>query len=274
MAAAQVLLNHLELAGICCKDFKAPLHKACQQSDAAAVLDWLGRHTGGNLLSGKQALLIQTLDTGAGKQGYDHTQHASTQALITAVQSELESQKLLDACPSEDEVQQVISNQEATLLQLQSKLKSLQALSSATKEKSTATAQSIAVSRHHQRIGARRDSNAKRLAGQQDACNTLLLNTEKTAAVLQAKFEQHSSNWLLSLSDLQNVHQQDAKFRVEMDRSGRLSCCGLLQACMLLYSMLLKLLMLCVCTSHCTKHLAVLPLYARFNGVLSLNAVH
>ncbi|KAL0051380.1 hypothetical protein WJX82_006427 [Trebouxia sp. C0006] len=218
MAAAQVLLEHLELAGICCKDFKAPLQKACQHSDAAAVLDWLGRLTGGNLLSDKQALLLQNLDTKAGKQGYDHTQHASTEALITAVQRELESQKLLDAYPSEDEVQQIIANQEATLLQLQSKLKSLQALSSATKKQSIATAQSIAVSGHDQRISSRRDSNAKRLAGQQDACNTLLRKTEKTAALLQAKFEQHSSSWLLSLSDMQIVHQQDAKFRTEMDR--------------------------------------------------------
>ena len=230
MAAAQVLLEHLELAGICCKDFKAPLQKACQHSDAAAVLDWLGRLTGGNLLSDKQALLLQNLDTKAGKQGYDHTQHASTEALITAVQRELESQKLLDAYPSEDEVQQIIANQEATLLQLQSKLKSLQALSSATKKQSIATAQSIAVSGHDQRIGARRDSNAKRLAGQQDACNTLLHNTEKTAALLQAKFEQHSSSWLLSLSDMQNVHQQDAEFRAEMDRSEHVSCCMLFQA--------------------------------------------
>ena len=230
MAAAQVLLEHLELAGVCCKDFKAPLQKACQHSDAAAVLHWLGRLTGGNLLSDKQALLLQTLDTKAGKQGYDHTQHASTEALITAVQRELESQTLLDAYPSEEEVQQIIANREATLLQLQSKLKSLQALSSATKKQSIATAQSIAVSGHDQRIGARRDSNAKRLAGQQDACNTLLHNTEKTAALLQAKFEQHSSSWLLSLSDMQNVHQQDAEFRAEMDRSEHVSCCMLFQA--------------------------------------------
>ncbi len=250
MAAAQVLLEHLELAGICCKDFRAPLQKACQHSDAVAVLDWLGRLTGGNLLSDKQALLLQTTHTKAGKEGYDHTEHASTQALITAVQHELESQKLLDACPSEDEVQQIIANQEATLLQLQSKLKSLQALSSATKKQSIATAQSTAVSGHDQRIGARRDSNAKRLASQQDACNTLLRNTEKTAALLQAKYEQHSSSWLLSLSDMQNVHQQDAKFRTEMDRSEHVSCCMLFQACMLLQNTLSKQLADAMCVSH------------------------
>ena len=255
MAAAEVLLEHLELAGVCCKDFNAPLQKACQHSDAAAVLDWLGRLAGGNLLSDKQALLLQTLDTKAGIQGYDHTQHASTQALITAVQRELESQKLLDAYPSEDEVQQMIANQEATLLQLQSKLKSLQALSSATKKQSMITAQSMAVSGHHERICARRDSNANRLAGQQDACNTLLHDTGKTAALLQAKFEQHSSSWLLALSDMQNVHQQDAKFRTEMDRSEHVSCCMLLQACMLFQSMLLKQLADAMCVIHTVPHI-------------------
>ena len=255
MAAAQVLLEHLDLAGICCKDFKAPLQKACQHSNAAAVIDWLGRLTGGNLLSDKQALLLQSLDTKAGKQGDDHTQHASTEALITAVQRELLSKKLLGAHPSEDEMQQIIANQEATLLQLQSQLQSLQALSSATKKQSQATAHSIAVSGHDQRIGARRDSNAKRLAGQQDACNTLLRNTEKTAALLQAKFEQHSSSWLLSLSDMQNVHQQDAKFRTEMDRSEHVSCCTLVQACILLQSMLLKQLADAMCVSHAVQNI-------------------
>lgn len=221
MAASVALLHDLELAGICCKDFKAPLEKACQDSSVAAVLDWLGRQASGNLLSSKQGVLLQHLGPDADTRGQAYKpSDASSQALITTVQRELESYSLLEACPSEEEIRQDIRHQEGTLLQLQSKLRSLQALSSAAVKHSDASAQPESATKHHQqRTLTRLADNAKRLDSQQAACNTLLHDTEQAVADLQANLGQQASGWLLSLSDLQNLHQQDVKFHAEMDRS-------------------------------------------------------
>ena len=219
MAVAQALLDRLELAGIDCKDFRQPLQQACQDSSSASILQWLARKLDGNLLSNNQALLLSALCAEAGDcQNQVSTSEARVkQDLIAAVKQELDSQSLLDVCLSEEELQQSIAIQEATLLQLQAKLKSLQALGSAITKQSSEHLQPVA-EYHEKRTDARLSGTAKRLAGQQKACNTLLHDTQQTASDLRAIFTQHSSTWLLSLADLQNLHQQDTQHQIETDR--------------------------------------------------------
>jgi len=195
------------------------LQKACQDSSSLAVLEWLGRQADEGLLSDNQALLLQQLNPEVTARPRDQASPVPIQKLITRVQQERESHSLLEVCPSEEELCRSIAHQEATLLQLQSQLRSLQALSSATNKQSPAAAQSQAVAKYHDKhTNSRLAINRKRLDDQQAACNTLLHETHQTASDLHTKFEQHSSSWLLSLSDLQSLHKQDAQFQADMDR--------------------------------------------------------
>ena len=229
MTAAQALIKRLELAGIPCKEFEESLQQACADDSCTAVLEWLTSQATDNLLSDRQVALSQRSDA----EDYQQAQPPTTpdlDPLITAVQREEQAKSILQACLSEDQLQEAIVEQEAKLLQLQAKLKSLQALSSLITKQAPAS-KPLQAAAAHQNVQAERrhDSNQRRLQSQQDALNTLLQEVNQTIAGLQAKFSLQRMSWLLSLSNLHILHQKDAAFQQEMDRS--VHCCYLHPCC-------------------------------------------
>ena len=223
MTAAQALIKRLELAGIPCKEFEDSLQQACANDSCTAVLEWLTTQATDNLLSDRQAALMQRSDT------EDHQRPPTSpdlDPLIIAVQKEEQSKSMLQACLSEDELQEAIIEQEAKLLKFKAKLKSLQALSLLI-SKQTPAAKPLQAAAAHQTVQAkcRHDTNQNRLQSQQDALNTLLQEINQTIAGLQANFSPQHMSWLLSLSNLHMLHQTDAAFQQEMDRS--VHCCHL-----------------------------------------------
>ena len=125
----------------------------------------------------------------------------------------------MQASLSEEQLQEVITEQEATLLQSQEKLRSLQALDSLITKQAPAAKPLQAAAAHHQaHAKTRHESAQKRLQVQQHALNTLLQDINQTVAGLQARFDPQHASWLLSLSNLQSLHQKDVAFQTEMDR--------------------------------------------------------
>ena len=218
MTAAQAFIDRLELAGIPCKEFEEPLQQACADGNCTAVLKWLTAQATDSLLSDCQVALLQRSD--ADRHQQPHSSLTDLDQLITAVQREEDSKSLLQACLSEDQLQEAIVEQEANLLQFQAKLKSLQALDLLITKQASAAAPLQAAAVHHDLHAQKRnDSNQQRLQNQQVALNTLLQEVNQTVAGLQAKFGPQHSSWLLSLSKLQSLHQQDVALQLEMDRS-------------------------------------------------------
>lgn len=219
MAAAQALINRLELAGIPCKEFVESLQQACADDSCTAVLEWLTTQATENLLSDRQVALLQRCDA----EDHQRPQPAASPDLgqvTLAVQREEQSKSILQACRSEEQLQEAIVEQEAKLLQLQAKLKSLRSLSTLiTKQAQAARPLQAAAAHHHVQANNRHDNIQRRLQSQQDALNKLLQDIGQTAAGLQAKFDPQYVSWLLSLSNLNSLHQQDAAFQLEMDRS-------------------------------------------------------
>ena len=219
MAAAQALINRLELAGIPCKEFEESLQQACTDDSCTAVLQWLTTQATENLLSDRQAAFLQHCDA-EDQQRPQPAESPDLDQLTFAVQREEQSKSILQACRSEQQLQEAIVEQEAKLLQLQAKLKSLQSLSTLiTKQAPAAKPLQAAAAHHRVQANTRHDNNQHRLQNQQDALNKLLQDISQTVAGLQAKFAPEHSTWLLSLSNLHSLHQQDAAFQLEMDRS-------------------------------------------------------
>lgn len=219
MAAAQALINKLELAGIPCKEFEECLQQACADDNCTAVLEWLTTQATENLLSDRQVALVQHCDA----KDYQQPQPAESpdlDQLTLAVQREEQSKSILQACRSEQQLQEAIVEQEAKLLQLHAKLKSLQSLSTLiTKQEPAAKPLQAAAAHHYVQANNRHDTNRRRLQSQQGALNKLLQDINQRVAGLQASFDPQHTSWLLSLSNLHNLHQQDAAFQLEMDRS-------------------------------------------------------
>ena len=229
MTAAQALIKTLELAGIPCKEFEDALQQACADDSCTAVLEWLTTQATDNLLSDRQVALLQRSDTEDHHRAQAPTSPDLDQLTI-AVQKEQQSKSILEACLSEQQLQEAIIEQEAKLLQLQAKLKSLRLLSSLiAKQAPAAKPLQAAAARHSVQAKRRHDSNQHRLHSQQDALNTLLQEINQTVAGLQAKFSPQQMSWLLSLSNLHSLHQRDAAFQQEMDRS--VHCCHLNPCC-------------------------------------------
>ena len=220
MAAAKTLTASLELAGISCKEFSKPLQQACADSNCVAVLDWLTAQISDGVLSDNQVALLQRSNAEHHEQtGADSARAAELDRLITATEQEQHSQSLLQPSASEQQLNEIIADQEASLLQFQAQIRSLQALSSKiTRQTGAPTHLKSAATRPKTQTKSRLASNAHRLTSQQNALNTLLAEIQKTVASLQAKFAQQRTSWLLALSDLQALHQQDAAFQAELDR--------------------------------------------------------
>lgn len=218
MTAAQALIRRLELAGIPCKEFEDSLQQACADDSCTAVLEWLTAQATDNLLSDRQVALLQRSDAEDHQRVQPPTLPDPDQLTI-AVRKEEQSKSILQACLSEKQLQEAIIEQEAKLLQLQAKLKTLQALNSLiTKQAPLAKPSQAAVAHQNVQATRRHDSNQHRLQSQQDALNTLLQELNHTVAGLQAKFSPQQMSWLLSLSNLHSLHQKDAAFQQEMDR--------------------------------------------------------
>lgn len=216
MAAAQALIARLELAGISCKEFAEPLQQACAEDCCVAVLQSLTAQATTKLLSDSQAKLLHRSDH---QQPHAQPSNADLHQLITDVQREEVAKSILQASLSEEQLQEAITEQEATLLQFQAKLKSLHALGSRiTKQAPAAKPSQAAAAQHTAHAKARYESAQKRLQGQQVVLNTLLQEISQTIAGLQAKFDPQHASWLLSLSNLQSLHQTDVAFQMEMDR--------------------------------------------------------
>lgn len=229
MTAAQALINRLELAGIPCKEFEDSLEQACADDSCTAVLEWLTTQATDNLLSDRQLALLQRSDADDYQQARPPTS-PDLDPLIIAVQREEESRSILQPSLTDDQLQEAIIEQEAKLLQLQAKLKTLQALNSLiTKQAPLAKPSQAAVAHQNVQATRRHDSNQHRLQSQQDALNTLLQDISQTIAGLQAKFSPQHTSWLLSLSNLQTLHHSDAAFQREMDRS--VHCCDVYSCC-------------------------------------------
>lgn len=220
MAAAKALIDGLELAGVRCQELRGDVEQACQDSSAATVVAWLTDKITGGTLSSKQYDLIHSIKRSAFQPSVGSTSHTPdeiTDALIKAVQRENESRRLLEARLTEKDFQQKVAQRESTLLQLQSKLKSLQHLGSAFSSQAAAEHQDI-LDYHSKKSSARLAGNAERLSKQQSACNALLQDLQRTAGHLQVQIEQQAASWLLPLADLQNLHHQDACFQTAADR--------------------------------------------------------
>ena len=219
MAAAQKLTASLELAGISCKAFSQPLQQACADRNCAAVLNWLTAQISDGLLSDSQAALLQSSNAQQHQQtGANSARSAELDHLITATKQEQDSQSLLQPSASEQELDEAIADQEASLLQFQAKIRSLRALDCKISSQTGAAGHLQSAATRHRTQDSRLASNAQRLTSQQNALNTLLAEIQQTIASLQAKFAQQCTSWLLALSDLQALHQQDAAFQVGLDR--------------------------------------------------------
>ena len=217
MSVAQSFLQSLELAGVACEEFAQPLQEACVDASCTAVLKWLTSQVSHGLLSDNQAALLHSLASEHAPKDCIQAKPAGLDHLITAVQQEQASQTLLQASPSESRLQEI--SVEAVLLQMQEKLKSLQALTSLINKQTPAGGHALAARAHCKRQArSRLEINAKRLTGQQAAMNTLLAEISQTTAALTTKFDQHNMGWLLGLSDLQALHQQDAAFQLQLDK--------------------------------------------------------
>lgn len=216
MAEAQALIARLELAGISCKEFIEPLQQACADDSCVAVLQWLTAQTTETLLHDSQATFLHRSHS---QQPSAQPETADLHQLIRTVQLEEGAESILQACLSEEQLQEAINEEEATLLQFQAKLRSLQALDSLITKQAPAAKPLQAAAAHHNAHAKIRHENAqKRLQGQQVALNALLQEINQTIAGLQAKFDPQHASWLLSLSNLQSLHQKDVAFQMAMDR--------------------------------------------------------
>ena len=166
MTAAQALINRLELAGIPCKEFEDSLEQACADDSCTAVLEWLTTQATDNLLSDRQLALLQRSDADDYQQARPPTS-PDLDPLIIAVQREEESRSILQPSLTDDQLQEAIIEQEAKLLQLQAKLKTLQALNSLiTKQAPLAKPSQAAVAHQNVQATRRHDSNQHRLQSQ------------------------------------------------------------------------------------------------------------